>query len=190
LRYEDPSGEEIHNDDLTVDEQNGLIEDWKKKTGYQNIYFDKKTNNLVIDTSAGFKGGSAEARKQLGDAVGATNKIFDLVHSSEVIKRTGNLDDDSAVLRAVKLVQANQPAKVLTGEKDPGNLVLQNAFFVSPIDRKYTSARLLALNGAVDKALVEVYINRGPLAEEWYHVVIRKCARGWKFFSITQVAQS
>ncbi len=109
---------------------------------------------------------------------------------SDVIKRTGNLDAGSTVLRAVKLVQANQPAKVLTGDRDLGKLVLQNAFFVSPIDRNYTSARLLAVNGATDKALVEVYINRGPLAEEWYHVVIRRCEQGWKFFSITQVAQS
>jgi len=82
LRYTDPYGEEVHNNNLTVDEQNALIVDWRTKTGYQNIYFDKKTNNLVIDTSAGFKGGSAEARKQLSDAVGATDKIFDLVHSN------------------------------------------------------------------------------------------------------------
>ena len=100
---------------------------------------------------------------------------------SGVIKRTGNLDDGSTVVRAINLVQANQPAKLLTGPKDPGKLVLHNAFFVSPIDRKFTSARLLALNGAADKALIEVYINRGRLAEEWYHVVIRECDQGWTF---------
>jgi hypothetical protein len=109
---------------------------------------------------------------------------------SEVIKRTGNLDDGSTVVRGIKLIQADQPAKLIMGDKDLGKLVLKNAFFVSPIDRKYTSAGLLGLNGAMDKALVGVYINRGPLAEEWYHVVIRKCDQGWKFFSITQIAVS
>ncbi len=87
-------------------------------------------------------------------------------------------------------VQASPPKRVLTGQGDFAKLVLENAFFIAPQDRKDTSARLLGLNGAEDKALVEVHINRGPLAEEWYHVVIRKCGQGWKFFSITQVAVS
>jgi hypothetical protein len=81
LRYVDPSGEKVHSGNLTVDEQNELIADWKNKTGYRNVYFDPKTNNLVIDTSAGFNGGSAAARTQLSDAV-ATNNVFDLVHSN------------------------------------------------------------------------------------------------------------
>jgi RHS repeat-associated protein len=81
LRYVDPSGEKVHSGNLTADEQNELIADWKNKTGYRNVYFDQKTNNLVIDTSAGFNGGSAAARTQLSDAV-ATNNVFDLVHSN------------------------------------------------------------------------------------------------------------
>jgi hypothetical protein len=101
-----------------------------------------------------------------------------------------NLDDATVANRAAKRIQASPPAKFLTGRKDLAKLVLENAFFVSPDDRKYASARLLALNGAKDKALVEVYINRGRLSEERYHVVIRKCEQGWKFVSITQVAVS
>lgn len=108
----------------------------------------------------------------------------------EMIKIAGNLDEATVANRAAKRVQAGQPTKLLTGQQDLAKLVLNSAFFVSPDDRKYTSARLLALNGAKDKALVEVYINRGVLAEEWYHVVIQKCEQGWRFFSVTQVALS
>lgn|SRR5574341_337259 len=98
-------------------------------------------------------------------------------------------DDPKFVHLALERVQA-PPKRLLTGQGDLARLVLENAFFIAPQDRKNTSARLLGLNGAEDKALVEVHINRGPLAEEWYHVVIRKCDQGWKFFSITQVAVS
>lgn len=108
----------------------------------------------------------------------------------ELIKHAGNLEEASVANRAIKSVQTGQPTKVLTGEKGLAKLVLNNAFFVSPDDRKYTSARLLAMNGAKDKGLLEVYINRGVLSEEWYHVVVQKCEQGWRFFSITQVAVS
>jgi hypothetical protein len=87
-------------------------------------------------------------------------------------------------------VEASPPKGLLSGQGDLAKMVLESAFFIAPQDRKDTSARLLGLNGAEDKAIVEVHINRGPLAEEWYHVVVRKCDQGWKFFSITKVAQS
>lgn len=108
----------------------------------------------------------------------------------EVIKAAENLAAASTIKRAIKLIQENPPDKLLTVQKDIGKTVLQNAFFVESTDRKYTSARLLAFNGVKDKALVELYINRGVLAEEWYHVVISNRGQGWKFFSITQVAVS
>lgn len=109
---------------------------------------------------------------------------------SKMIKSASSLDEATVAGNAIKRVQESQPAMLLTEQKDLAKLVLKNAFFIAPEDRKYTSARLLALNGAEDKALIEVYINRGALSEEWYHVVIRKCEQGWKFFSITQVAVS
>lgn len=108
----------------------------------------------------------------------------------KALKIADTLDDSSVANHAAKRVQASQPRKTLSGEKDLAKLVLNNAFFVAPDDRKYTSARLLALNGAKDKGLIEVYINRGVLSEEWYHVVIQKCEPGWRFFSITQIAVS
>jgi hypothetical protein len=109
---------------------------------------------------------------------------------NEVTKSAGRLDEATVVGRALMRVQTAQPAMLLAGQKDLAKLVQSNAFFVAPDDRKYLSAQLLGLNGAKDKALVEIYINRGRLSEEWYHVVIKKCGQGWKFFSVTQVAMS
>jgi hypothetical protein len=108
----------------------------------------------------------------------------------KIIKIASNLDDAMNAKRAVNRVEASQPTKIMTGTKDLAKIILNNAFFVSPNDRKYTSARLFALNSTKEKALIEVYINRGALAEEWYHVVIKKFEKGWQFFSITQVAVS
>jgi hypothetical protein len=81
----------------------------------------------------------------------------------------------------------NEP---LDADKEIAKVVLENAFFISQEDRKYTISHLLAFNEAQDKALIEVYVNRGALAEEWHHVVISRSGKGWKFFSVTMVAQS
>jgi hypothetical protein len=108
----------------------------------------------------------------------------------EMMKRAGSAHDGTFASLALGRIKAGHPEKLLFGGNHLAKLVLRNAFFVGPLSRQYASARLLGLNGAKDKALVEVYVNRGPLAEEWYHVVIRKHGKGWKFFSITQVAVS
>jgi len=108
----------------------------------------------------------------------------------ELMKKKARVDDRLFAVQALKRVNAAEPQKLLTDGNDLSKLVLKNAFFIDPISRPYTSAKLLGLNGRRDKALVEVYINRGRLAEEWYHIVLSKHGEGWKFFSITQVAQS
>ncbi len=74
----DPDGEEVDGTNLNDAQRKQLVDDWKKKTGYKNIYFDKKTNKLVIDTAKGFKKGSATARKELLAAATSTTKIFNL----------------------------------------------------------------------------------------------------------------
>ena len=96
--------------------------------------------------------------------------------------------DPTTVIYFAKDVK--QSLSLFPGETDLAKLVLNNSFFVTPEDRRYTTARLVALNGAKDKALVEVYINRGVLAEEWWHVVISKQSDGWRFTSFYQVAVS
>lgn len=98
-------------------------------------------------------------------------------------------DAGTAAGEAVKRLKEGHP-EALSGDGDLAELVLKNGFFIDPRSRRYASARLLGLNGTKDKALVEVYVNRRALAEEWYHVVISKCGPAWKFFSITQIAVS
>jgi hypothetical protein len=78
----------------------------------------------------------------------------------------------------------------IAADADLAAAVLDQATFLNPTDREDTTARLIAYTHARDKALVEIYVNRGPLAEEWYHVVVKRGEQGWRFFSITQVAVS
>jgi hypothetical protein len=107
-----------------------------------------------------------------------------------MVKSATGFDENTFLSHAIQRVNLVQPTRLLLVKKDLAKLVLDHAFFLSSQDQKQVSARLLGLSGKKDKALVEVYINRGRLAEEWYHVVIRKCRQGWKFFSITPVAVS
>lgn len=109
---------------------------------------------------------------------------------NEMTKKKAGVDDGMFAVQALKRVNVSQPEKLLIGGNDLAKLVLKNAFFIDSISRPYTSARLVGLNGRKDKAIVEVYVKPGPLAEEWYHVVISKHGRDWKFFSITQIAVS
>ena len=108
----------------------------------------------------------------------------------ELIRSAGPIDEADVVGYAIRRVQQGQPRKALSDDPNLAKLVLDNAFFVSPLDRKCTSSRLLALNGGNDKALVEVHINRGSLAEEWYHVIISKRGQEWRFSAIVPVAVS
>jgi RHS repeat-associated protein len=77
LVYVDPDGEAIYSTNLTDEQKKQLINDWKKKTGFKKIYFDKD-NKLVIDTSAGSKGGSERARGESLAATTSTTKVFNL----------------------------------------------------------------------------------------------------------------
>jgi RHS repeat-associated protein len=77
LAYVDAGGEEVNSANLTDEQKKQVIDDWKKKTGFKSIYFDDK-NKLVIDASAGFRGGSATARTELLGAVNSTSNVFNL----------------------------------------------------------------------------------------------------------------
>jgi hypothetical protein len=68
--------------------------------------------------------------------------------------------------------------------------VLRRAAFLDASDRRYATAKVIAYSGANDKALIEIHIDRGPLAEEWWHVVVKRVDQGWSLFSITQIAVS
>jgi hypothetical protein len=108
----------------------------------------------------------------------------------ELKTSAGTIDDSTVGGRAIRLTTEGNAEKVLIGQRDLSKLILENAFFIAAKDRQFTSAKLLGLNGAKDRALIELYINRGRFAEEWYHVVLSKHGQGWTFFSITQVAVS
>lgn len=108
----------------------------------------------------------------------------------ELFKRADGLDESDFIGYAIKQLQTSAPANLPYQEESLERLVLNNAFFIAPEDRKYTSTRLLGFNTFKDKVVIEVYINRGRLAEEWYHVVLSRDEPGWKFFSISPVGIS
>lgn len=108
----------------------------------------------------------------------------------QLIDKAKSADEASFVSRAIKSVEKEDRKKFVTTERDPAVAVLRNAFFIAPEDQKYASARLLAFNATRSKALVELHIGRGDLAEEWYHVVITRHEGGWAYFSVYQVGIS
>ena len=55
---------------------------------------------------------------------------------------------------------------------------------------KCTTISLLAYSSKKDKALVELYINHGVLAEEWFNLVLKKTSNGWQIISLAQTAIS
>lgn len=109
---------------------------------------------------------------------------------AEVIDKAVGLSESDFTGYAVKRIQTGKPTNLTKGREDLAGLALNNSFFIAPEDRKYTSARVLGFNEAKDKALIEVYVNRGVLAEEWFHVVLRRGEKGWQFSSITPVGVS
>jgi hypothetical protein len=93
-------------------------------------------------------------------------------------------------LPALSYIRSSLVGNVFIGERDLMKAVLSNAFFLSPRARRLSTARLISYNGIKNKALIEIHVSGGYLAEEWYHVVISKHGRGWRVFSITLVAVS
>lgn len=67
---------------------------------------------------------------------------------------------------------------------------LRASNFLRPADKEHATAKLIAFNKAQDKALLEIYVNHGVLAEEIYHIVVNKSGQGWRFFSISLIAIS
>lgn len=92
-----------------------------------------------------------------------------------------------------KLIESRylmEKGKIISEETDLAAQVLQRASVLDPVDREATTAKAIAYSAAKDKVLVEIHVNRGTLSQEWYHIVLKRVARGWTTFSITQVAVS
>ena len=108
----------------------------------------------------------------------------------EMANKVRELDEHNGYRQAVMQVEQARPFKSLGRPHNFADAVLKNAFFIGAEEKKVTTARLLGLNQTKDKALVELHVNWGPLAEKWWHVVIAKSDEGWRWFSITLVAIS
>jgi hypothetical protein len=89
-----------------------------------------------------------------------------------------------------KALPSNEAKKLPLGEKNLAKLVEENCSCLKSADKEYAHTRVLALTTKGDKALVEIYINRGVLMEEWYHVVIKKTCEGWQLVSVYRAGQS
>ena len=67
--------------------------------------------------------------------------------------------------------------------------VVANAFFLSPIDRRASKSRVMAMSADRNKALLEVHLNHGLGAQKWYRVVVARKDGTWHFVSISMFAQ-
>ena len=109
----------------------------------------------------------------------------------KVLKKLETVDELSVTKTMVDRLKGSYPLKPFNdSNNDVAATVLENAFFLSREDKQFTTSRLLSLNGSGNKALVEIKLSRGLLAERWYHVVVKRQGKQWGFFSITFIKQS
>jgi hypothetical protein len=100
--------------------------------------------------------------------------------------RTVGMDDFT--LKAVTSLGPNSTFSA--SRKDLPAAALKASKFLRTTAKQHASAKLLTFNKAQDKALLEIYVNQGVLAEETYHVAVSKRRHDWKFFSINLTAVS
>lgn len=96
---------------------------------------------------------------------------------------------DPFIVNTISSRRFNSKCKI-NEKRELAKAVLKAASFLRSVDKKHGSAKVISFNRSKEKALIEIYINHGVLAEEIYHVVINRCGQGWKFFSITLIANS
>lgn len=97
MKYIDPYGEEVYGTVLNNKQRQQLIDDWKQKTGYKDISFNKD-GKLEINVNAGFSGGSARAREQLLDAATSTTARFNLESVSTTEVAFANVDSGHTII--------------------------------------------------------------------------------------------
>ena len=103
---------------------------------------------------------------------------------------TKNMQENNIDGPLLKYIKPSVSNVIIPNDADLAKLVLENASFLGENERELSSVKFISYNAKKDKALLEIYINGGALAEEWYHIVVSKCDQGWKFFSISLVAVS
>lgn len=85
------------------------------------------------------------------------------------------------------------PARAATRFGDESPLereLLKHAFWLSSTEQKASTAKMLSVATNSDKALFEVHVNQGALAEKWFHVVAIRELGDWRIISVTMVSQS
>ncbi len=107
----------------------------------------------------------------------------------ELIKTAKLAKTDSFVIKAVINKNFGKSFKV-EGDDDLAKIVLKSSTFLPDIAKKNGSAKIIAYNSNKSKALIEIYINYGVLAEETYHVVVNKTGKFWSLSCISQIAGS
>lgn len=113
-------------------------------------------------------------------------KAKDLLPKLVETARAAGIDDF-----LVKAISSTGPDYNLSpSDENLADAVLKSSKFLRPADKEHGSAKVIAFNSARDKALLEIYIDNGVLAEETYHVVVSKDGNGWKLFSVSLIAVS
>ena len=108
----------------------------------------------------------------------------------KIKSKTNYCLDDSIIKTGFKNAEKANPREIILDSKNLTDAVLDNLFFLNKRDLKNKTVSFWAFNNKKDKALLEVYVNHGILAERFYHIVLKKTNKGWRYFSITLVALS
>jgi len=109
---------------------------------------------------------------------------------SRVARKVASFGDDSLSKKTVNLLSSKNALKPFDAKGGLEKAVLDNAIFLSAGEKGVAKAKLLGFNANKDKALIELDVSKGVLAEKRYHVVVSRNTHGWQFFSINLVSVS
>lgn len=189
LVYVDAGGEEVNSANLTDEQKKRVIDDWKNKTGFKSISFDGK-NKLVIDVSAGFKGGSATARTELLSAVNSTSEVFNLravsgAEADEVAfadNQTDHVSVDAKTKQRTEFYDTRidfEDFKHLEGDKDArkaftvGLIVLHEFEHGLRAGTMTDSPRVLGIPGGIETFIINHIRAELGLAKRYEYSAIR-----------------
>lgn len=98
---------------------------------------------------------------------------------------------DSIFVSRLSALQTVNKRQIEVGIERSVELVRDNLFFLTDEERKRAKLQYLGVNYRGDRALFEILIDNGVLANRYIHVVFLKNGENkWRFYSVTQVSQS
>ena len=107
----------------------------------------------------------------------------------ELIETAKSAKTDPFVIKSVIERRLRESFQAKPGS-DLAMTVFKKSKMFSNSAKKHGSARIIAYNSNATKALIEIYVNYGVLADESYHVVVRKSGNGWSVSSFSQISGS